>query len=121
MFTGRTDAEAEAPILCAPDMKSQLIGEDSDAGKNSRQEEQGTTEDEIAGWHHRLNGHKFEQIQEIVKDREAQCAAVHGFAKSWMRLSNRTTTTTLQGLSDLILRCESFVNAVVNTISELMV
>ena len=61
------------------------------------------------------------KLQEIVKDREAQCAAVHGFAKSWMRLSNRTTTTTLQGLSDLILRCESFVNAVVNTISELMV
>ena len=93
MFTGRTDAEAEAPILCAPDMKSQLIGEDSDAGKNSRQEEQGTTEDEIAGWHHRLNGHKFEQIQEIVKDREAQCAAVHGVAKCRTQLSGLITMT----------------------------
>ena len=59
IFIGRTDAEAEAPILWLLDGKSQLIGKDLDAGKNRRQEK-GTTEDEIVGWHHRLNGHEFE-------------------------------------------------------------
>ena len=61
IFIGRTDAEAEAPILWLLDGKSQLIGKDLDAGKDIRQEEKGVTEDEMVGWHHRLNGHKFEQ------------------------------------------------------------
>ena len=52
MFIGRTDAEVEAPILWPPDAKSQLIEKDSDAGKNRKQEEKGTTEDEMVGWHH---------------------------------------------------------------------
>jgi len=60
IFIGRTDAEAEAPILWPPDMKSQLTGKDPDAGKDWRQEEKGTTEDEMVGWHHRVNGHEFE-------------------------------------------------------------
>ena len=60
MFVGRTDAEAEAPVFCAPDVKSQLIGEGSDARKNWRQEEKETTEREIVGWHHQLTGHEFE-------------------------------------------------------------
>ena len=55
IFIGRTDAEAEAPILCPPDAKSQLTGKDPDAGKDRRQEEKGMTEDETVGWHHRLN------------------------------------------------------------------
>ena len=59
MFIGRTDAEAETPILWPPDAKNQLIGKDPDAGKDWRQEGKGTTEDEMAGWHHRLNGHEF--------------------------------------------------------------
>ena len=59
MFIGRTDAEA--PILWPPDAKSQLIGKDPDAGKDWRQEEKGTTEDEMVGWHYWLNGHEFEQ------------------------------------------------------------
>ena len=50
------------------------------------------TEDEMVGWHHRLNGYEFEQLQEIVKDRETWCAAVHGVAKSWTRLSDFTLT-----------------------------
>ena len=58
-FVGRTDAEAETPILWPPDAKNQLIGKDSDAGKDFRQEEKGTVEDEMAGWHHRLDGHEF--------------------------------------------------------------
>ena len=61
IFTGRTDAEAETPILWPPDVKSQLIGKDPHAGKDWRQEEKGMTEDEMVGWHHRLNGHEFEQ------------------------------------------------------------
>ena len=52
MFIGRTDAEAETPILWPPDVKSRLIGKDPDAGKDRRQEEKGTTEDEMVGWHH---------------------------------------------------------------------
>ena len=61
IFVGKTDAEAEAPILWPPDTKSQLIRKDPDAGKDWRQEEKGTTEDEMIGCHHRLDGHGFEQ------------------------------------------------------------
>ena len=57
---GRTDAKAETPILWPPDVKNWLIGKDPDAGKHWRQEEKGTTEDEMAGWHHQLDGHEFE-------------------------------------------------------------
>ena len=60
--TGRTDAEAEAPILWPPDAKNWLIGKDPDAGKDWRQKEKGTTEDEMVGWDHQLNGHEFEQV-----------------------------------------------------------
>ena len=61
IFIGRTDAEAEALILWSPDAKNWLTGKDPDAGKDWRQEEKGATEDEMVGWHHRLNGHEFEQ------------------------------------------------------------
>ena len=60
VFIWRTDAEAETPILWPPDVKSWLIGKDPDAGKDWRQEEKGTTEDEMVRWHHRLNEHEFE-------------------------------------------------------------
>ena len=59
IFIGRTDAEAETPILWPPDAKSWLIWKDPDAGKDWGQEEKGTTEDGMVGWHHRLNGHGF--------------------------------------------------------------
>ena len=59
IFIGRTDAEAETPILWPPDVKNWLIGNDPDAGKDWRWEK-GTTEDEMVGWHHRLDGHEFE-------------------------------------------------------------
>ena len=61
VFIGRTDAEAETPILWLPNVKNWLIWKDPDAGKDWRWEWKGTTEDELVGWHHRLNGHKFEQ------------------------------------------------------------
>ena len=59
VFVGRTDVEVETPILWPPDVKSWLIWKDPDAGKDWGQEEKGTTEDEMAGWHHRLDGHGF--------------------------------------------------------------
>ena len=60
VFFERTDAKAETPILWLPHAKSWLIRKDSDAGRDWGQEEKRTTEDEMAGWHHRLNGHEFE-------------------------------------------------------------
>ena len=64
IFIGRTDAEAEAPVLWPPDAKNWLIGKDPDAGKHWRQKEKGTTEDEMAwvGWHHHLDRREFEQV-----------------------------------------------------------
>ena len=59
VFTGRTDAEAETPILWPPDVKNWLIWKDPDAGKDWRQQEKGMTEDEMVGWHHRLYAHEF--------------------------------------------------------------
>ena len=65
IFFGRTDAEAEDPILWPPDVKNGLIEKDPDAGKDWRQEEKGMTEDEMVGWHHWLNGHESEQAPGI--------------------------------------------------------
>ena len=70
IFIGRTDAEAETPILWPPDAKSWLIWKDPDAGKDWRQEEKGMTEDEMVGWHHQLNGHEFEQAPGISDGQE---------------------------------------------------
>ena len=78
IFIGSTDAEAEAPILWPPDVKSRLIGKDPDAGKGWGQEEKRVTEDEMVGWHHRLNGHEFEQAQ---RDGEGQRSLV--FCSPW--------------------------------------
>ena len=61
VFFGRNDAKAETPILWPPHAKSCLIGKHPDAGRDWGQEDKGTTEDEMAGWHHRLDGHEFEQ------------------------------------------------------------
>ena len=69
----RTDAEAEAPVLWPPDEKSWLTGKDPDARKNWRQEEKGTTEHEMVGWHHQLNGLEFEQTP---RDGEGQGSLV---------------------------------------------
>ena len=77
MFFERTGGEAEIPILWPLVAKSWLIERDPNAGKDWGQEK-GATEDDMAGWHHWLNGHEFEQTEEIVKDREAWSAAVHG-------------------------------------------
>ena len=62
IFIGRTDTKAETPIFWPPDVKNWLTGKDPDAGKDWRREEKGMTEDEMVGWHHRLNGYEFEQV-----------------------------------------------------------
>ena len=59
VFFGRNDAKAETPVLWPPHVKSQLIGKDSDSGRDWGREEKGTAEDGMAGWHHRLDGHEF--------------------------------------------------------------
>ena len=82
IFIGRTDAEAEIPILWPPDVKNWLIGKGPDAGKDWGQKEKGMTEDEMVGWHHWLYGHELSNLQELVMDREAWHVAVHRVAKS---------------------------------------
>ena len=89
IFIGRADAEAEALILWPPDGKNWLIWKDPDAGKDWRQEEKGTTEDEMVGWHHWLNGLEFAQALGNG-DGPGSLAAVHVVTKS--QLSNWTTT-----------------------------
>jgi len=88
IFIGRTDAEAEAPILWPPDVKSWLIWKDPDPGKAWRWEEKGMTEDDMIGWHHNLMNMSLNKLQEMVKDKGAWRAAVHGVAMSLTQLSN---------------------------------
>ena len=90
VFIGRTDAEAETPLLWPPHEKSWFIGKDPDAGRDWRQEEKGTTEDEMAGWHHRLDGMSLSELRELVMDREAWRVAIHGVTKGQTRLSDWT-------------------------------
>ena len=87
MFIGRTDVEAWTPTLWPPDAKSWLMWKNPDAGRDWGQEEKGTTEDETVRWHHGLNRHEFGGLWELVMDREAWHAAVHGVAKSQTQLS----------------------------------
>ena len=88
VFIGRTDAEAETPLFWPPHAKIWLIGKDSDAGRDWGQEEKGTTEDGMAGWHHWLNGRESSELWELVMDREAWRAVIHGVEKSQTRLSD---------------------------------
>ena len=88
VFSGRTDAEVETPILWPPHAKSLLIGKDSDAGRDWGQEEKGTIEDEVAGGITDLMDMSLGELRELVMDREAWRPAIHGVVKSRTRLSD---------------------------------
>ena len=90
ILIGRTDAEAETPILWPPHAKSWLIGKDSDAGRDWGREEKGMTEDEMSGWHHWLDDMSLSELRELVMDREAWHATIHGISKSRTRLRDWT-------------------------------
>ena len=81
VFIGRTDAEAEIPILWPSHAKSWLIGKDPDAGRDEG-EEKGMTEDKMAGWHHRLNGHEFELIPGVGDGQGGLACVIHGVTES---------------------------------------
>ena len=89
IFIGRTDAEAETPILWSPDVKNWLTRKELDAGKDWRQEEKGMTEDETVGWHHLLGGHEFEWTPGVC-DGRGGLVCCNGVAKSWTQLSDWT-------------------------------
>ena len=90
VFFGRNGAKAETPVLWPSDVKSWLIGKDSDTGRDWGQEEKGTTEDEMAGWHHWLNGRESQWTPGVGDGQGAWRAVIHGVATSRTQLSNRT-------------------------------
>ena len=90
IFIGRTDAEAETPILLPPDVKNWLIGKDPGPGKDWWQEAKGMTEDEMVEWHHWLDGLEFEQASWVGDRQGSLVCCSHGVAKSWTRLSDWT-------------------------------
>ena len=95
IFIGRTDAEAETPILWPPHVKNWLTGKDPDVGKDCRQEEKWTTEDKMVRWHRQLNGHEFEQALVDDEGQGSLVCSVHRVTKSQKWLSDWTTTTQL--------------------------
>ena len=115
VFFGRTDVEAETPVLWPPHAKSWLIGKDSDAGKNWGQEEKGTTEDEMAGWHHQLDGHEFEWTP---GDGDGQgglaCCSSWGHKESDMTEWLNWTELNIRQRIIYIIICEIFANSNIN-------
>ena len=99
IFIGRTDAEAKAPVLWLRDAKSRLISKDPDAEKDWRQEEKGTTEDEMVEWPHDSMDMSLSELPEMVKDREVWRAAVHRVAKSRTQLRDWIAISTSISLS----------------------
>ena len=92
VFIGKTDAKAETPILWPPHAKSWLIGKDPNAGRGWGQEK-GTIENEMAGWHHQLDGHESEWTLGVGNGQEGLACCDSWVAKSWTQLSNWTVWT----------------------------
>ena len=90
IFIGRTDAKADTPIVWLLDWKNWFLGKDPDAGKDWRQEKKGTTEDEMVGWHHWLDGHEFERTLGFVEGQGSLACCIHGVTMSWTWLSDWT-------------------------------
>ena len=88
MFFERNDANAETPIFWPPHVKSWLIGKDSDAGRDWEQEEKGATEDEMAGWHHQLNGRELESTPGVGDGQGGLACCNSWDHKSWTCLSD---------------------------------
>ena len=112
-FIGRIDAEAEALILWPPNVKSRLIGKDPDAGKDWGQEEKGTAEDEMVGWHHQHNGHEFEQTLGDSEGQGSVACCNPRVTESRTRLSNWKPTTWYPMPKYLIRRKEEWVSFVI--------
>jgi len=93
VFFGRTDGKAETPVLWPPHVKSWLIGKGSGAGRDWGQEETGTTEDEMAGWHHQLDGREFEWTPGVGDGQGGLACCSSWVAKSWTWLSDWTVLT----------------------------
>ena len=109
IYIGRADAEAEALILCPPDANNWLIGKDPDAGKDWIQEDKGTAEDQMVGWYHQLNGHKFEQgLGDSVEQRGLACCSPWGCKELDMteRLNNNNNNEKAWMLWEL-LKCDT--------------
>ena len=116
MFIGRTDAEAETPILWPPDAKNWLIWKDPDAGKDRRQEEKGT-EDEIVGWHHRLDGHEFEQALGVGEGQGCLvCCSPWGCKESYT--TERLNWTELKKIINFTLRTQNIFREALERISK---
>ena len=107
IFNGRTDAEAETPILWLPDAKNWLTWKDPDAGKDWRQEEKGMTEDKVVGWHHQLNGREFEWTPG-VGDGQGGLASCSPWGLEESELSNWTELKTLLPFHLGLTCCEGF-------------
>ena len=105
VFIGRSDVEAETPILWPPDAESWLIWKDPDAGKDWGQEEKGTTEDEMVGSHHQPNGHGFGWTLGVGDGQGGLVCAVHGVAKSRTWLSDWTELRILKYFNLLSYNC----------------
>ena len=111
VFFGRTDAKAETLILWPPHVKSWLIGKDSDAGRDWGQEKKGMTEDEMAGWHHRLDRHEFEWTPGIG-DGQGGLACSNSWGRKESDMAEWLNWTGLMELNwfSIVAHCDSFPN-----------
>ena len=114
VFIGRTDAEAETPILQPPDVKNWLIGKDPDAGKVCRQEK-GTTEDEMVGWHHFRNEHEFEQALGVA-DGQGSLVCCSPWGCKELDMTERLNWTALESLASHIVYIPSMLHFQINRI-----